>query len=443
LFTRDVGIVMLSRNERESVKLLQKSKYAYKNLPAWMKERAPASLTNHQQKMVFANDSMIESLPSREDPARGSAVYLVVVDEWAFLENAEEAWASIEPVADVGGRVIGLSTANGSGEFFHNFWIKATTGVSDFKPMFYPWSANTERDESWYESKQRSMMPWMLHQEYPTSAEEAFIRSGNPVFDIDMLSRACEIFDPRRGYLVTSPDTPKSPTFRSSEEGEFAVWALPNAVGTYAIGADVAEGLEHGDYSSAHVVEHKTGELVAHWHGRIDPDAFGDILAQIGYFYNTSLLGVEVNNHGLTTCTRLKYLSYPRLYYRKVLDERSISQGRKIGWRTSVSTKPLMIDELNMAIRDEDLMVPCALTLAELRTYVRDEKGKMHGSPYDDRVMSLAVAQQMRRHLSTSEYKMPEDDYWTAQWWLRQAMEGDKTEKLPLGYYNRRKTVEM
>ena len=53
--------------------------------------------------------------------------------------------------------------------------------------MFYPWSATEDRDQSWYESKQISMLPWQLAQEYPTTPEEAFVRSGNPVFDLDVL----------------------------------------------------------------------------------------------------------------------------------------------------------------------------------------------------------------------------------------------------------------
>mgnify|MGYP000199116800 CR=1 FL=1 len=100
-FWADRFEVMLSRTEREAAKLLQKSKYGFKMLPDWMKARGPGLVSDNQLKMVFANDSAIESLPSGNDPARGESVYLVIVDEWAFLPNPEEAWASIEPVADV------------------------------------------------------------------------------------------------------------------------------------------------------------------------------------------------------------------------------------------------------------------------------------------------------------------------------------------------------
>ena len=186
-FRDDQNIIDLSRTERESVLLLRKTKYGFKHLPDWLVARGPDSLMEHQQRMAFSNGSQITSMPSASDPARGESASLVVVDEWAFLPNPEEAWASIEPVADVGGRIIGLSTANGSGNFFHELWVGSSTGTNRFAPMFFPWSATEDRDESWYQSKKESMLPWQLAQEYPTTPEEAFIKSGNPVFDLDVL----------------------------------------------------------------------------------------------------------------------------------------------------------------------------------------------------------------------------------------------------------------
>ena len=202
-FHADQNIIDLSRTERESISLLRKTKYGYGHLPEWMLARGPRSLADHQQRMIFDNGSQITSMPSASDPARGESASLIVVDEWAFLPNAEEAWASIEPVADVGGRIIGLSTANGSGNFFHQLWNGAATGNNKFDPMFFPWSASENRGEEWYESQKTQLLPWQLAQEYPSNPEEAFVRSGNPVFDLDALDRMadfCEIG--RTGYLA-------------------------------------------------------------------------------------------------------------------------------------------------------------------------------------------------------------------------------------------------
>lgn len=436
-FYEDKYVIMLSRTEREAQKLFAKAGYAYRYLPEWMLSRGPRVVQQTLQKLSFDSESSIECLPSTQDPARGESAYLVVVDEWAFLENAEEAWASIEPVADVGGRVIGLSTANGSGNFFHRFWIDATVGRGRFKPLFFPWSANSDRDESWYADKADDLRstPWILHQEYPRSAEEAFIKSGRGVFDPDRLDTQ-QIFNPRKGQLWAQTEGSRYAEFQEHPHGELSLYEAPNMGSAYVVGADVAEGLEHGDFSSAHVLDVVTDCVVAHWHGHVDPDQFGFVLYRLGYWYNTALLGVEANNHGLTTLVSLQKLRYPRMYYQVSLDERGRSKGRKLGWHTLVNTKGYVIDGLVQALRGQRTVnelaeiewtggmgVRDALTISELKTYVREPDGKkMHGSPHDDRVMSLAIAQEMTKFAHAPQYQPKQQDEWgTGRWWEEQS----------------------
>lgn len=185
-FYPDREILLISKGQTESKELLAKVKYGMRFMPDWMRRRGPVTLNNNQERIDFDNGSSIISLPSAADPARGFSGFLVVVDEWAFLNDPDAAWAAIEPVADVGGRVIGLSTANGHGNFFHTLWVEATTGHNFFRTMFQSWRAGG-RDDAWYEAKKRSLPPWQLAQEYPDNPEEAFLKSGNPVFDLDVL----------------------------------------------------------------------------------------------------------------------------------------------------------------------------------------------------------------------------------------------------------------
>lgn len=436
-FWSDRFVVMLSRTEREAAKLLQKSKYGFKFIPLWMKERGPDITSDNQLKMTFSNESSIESLPSGNDPARGESVYLVIVDEMAFLPNSEEAWASIEPIADVGGRVICLSTANGSGNFFHQMWVGSQTKANLFKGIFWPWSAG-DRDEQWYESKSKTMPSWQLHQEYPRSPEEAFIKSGNPVFDIDNLMKY-EIEEPQRGYLHVAAR--KQVEYRETPDGELAIWEMPEPDGIYVIGADIAEGLGHGDYSSAHIINARTDNLVAHWHGHIEPDLFGDALCEIGWLYNGALVAVENNNHGLTTVKAMQRYGYKNMYRQRRLQQRNPEPTETLGWRTTTASKPLAIDELAGAIRDNVIYIPCERTIAELKTYVRNPNGRMNGSPHDDRVMSLAITYQMLKYVWLPEYR-PEiaSPKYSLHWFERFIQYGDEGLKsVPLGAYNARK----
>lgn len=431
MFWPDLNIVFLSKKQENAEFILGKSIYAYERLPEWMKERGPQRTTKNKRDLTFANGSMIRSLPSKEDPARGYTVDLVIVDEWAFLDNPEEAWASIEPITDVGGRCIGLSTANGWGDFFHQEWVRANAGIGVFKPMFFGWWARGDRNQAWYDAKARDLegREWQLHQEYPNSEDEAFIKSGRPVFDVDALAKmATEV--PTVGFLDAVQGSHKAPGFVKAPNQPLSIFEMPKMGKKYVIGADVAEGLAHGDFSSAHVIRVDTGQVVAVWHGRVDPDVFGDkILAELGYFYFGALIGVEVNNHGLTTCKALQRDRYPKVYYRRVVDTAFRSQQKMIGWRTDVKTKPLMIDELARALRDGAIDLRCTFTIAELRTYVRDDAGKMQGSPFDDRVISLALAVQMLNHAADPEYVIEAENYGSFEYKMKQLLKGDGTRK--------------
>jgi hypothetical protein len=427
----DRPILMLSRTEREAIKLLQKSKYGYQFMPEWMKWRAgPVNMT--QTKMEFTNGSYVESLPSASDPARGESAYLVVVDELAFLQNSEEAWSAIEPVADVGGRVIMLSTANGEGNLFHRLWVGATNGTNRFTPLFFPWSANG-RTQEWYEGKKRDLPEWVLAQEYPDNPDDAFLKSGRPVFNLERL-RELETVTPKRGYLNEKLQFVE-------DGGALRIWELPDSKrGKYVIGADPSQGLEHGDYASVHVINARTQRVVAHWHGHIDPDLLAtDILDRLGRWYNQALIGVESNNHGLTT---LKFL-HKKSKYHPIYMERSPKYKKSVptdvlGFRTTQVTKPLMIDELNTALRSS-MTLEDSETIAELRTFTRDSKGKTSGSPFDDRTMSLALANQMLKYVWLEQFqaKSTEPEPGSMDWWQKN-LYGDTLEELTSG--NRKKS---
>jgi len=425
-FYPDRQVVMISKTERESAKLLQKAKYGYRFLPEWMKLRGPLRLENTQAKLSWSNESGIESLPSASDPGRGESVFLVVVDEIGSLPNSEEAYAAIEPIADVGGRIIMLGTANGEGNLLHTLWVGAETGTNRYVNIFFPWSAG-DRDLDWYDAKKAELPPWQLAQEYPSNPEEAFLRSGNPVFDIDAI-RAMVPMEPKaRGYVWKPPDRPREFV---NDGGELAVWEFPKEKTVYVIGADVAEGLEHGDFSCAFVLNATNKTVAAMYHYRVDADLFGsEILGEVGQWYNTALIGVESNNHGLTTLKALQNASYRNIFRQHREAQRFAPKTELLGWRTTQASKALAIDELNRELRSEGLVIPDEKTLAELKTFVRDGKGRMHGSPFDDRVMALAIACQMLKHAWLPEYRVNQEPGPGTMGWLERQLY--KEEKQP------------
>ena len=203
------------------------------------------------------------------------------------------------------------------------------------------------------------------------------------------------------------------------------VWLEPSPDHVYCMGVDTAEGLEHGDYSCVQVLDVRTGEQCAIWHGHIPPDTFAHEVFMLGLWYRDALCCVESNNHGLTTIVQLRHLGYPNLFRKRTLNQATTKVSQEFGWKTTRTTKPLLIDDLGMALRGGELQLFDRYTLAELRTYVRSSRGSMSGSPHDDRVMALALANEMRQYAFMPEYAPAMEDYWTVDWFRRLAVGDD------------------
>ena len=219
------------------------------------------------------------------------------------------------------------------------------------------------------------------------------------------------------------------------------MWQEPDSMSAYVMGVDTAEGLGHGDYSCIQVLEVGTGEQVAIWHGHIAPDLLAEEVHAVGLWYRDALCCVESNNHGLTTITELRHLGYPNLFRRRLLNNVSNRIGQEYGWKTTRTSKPLMIDDLSSALRNWELQINDKHTVAELRTFTRNERGSMSGSPYDDRVMALALANQMRKYAYEPEYAPQVDDYLTVDWFARLGDNTPKSNPLQIGIHNVRGTL--
>lgn len=432
----DRNILMVSRNERDAIKLLMKAKYAYKFMPEWVRERGPKVWDRTKTTMSFTNDSRIESLPSANDPARGETAFVIVVDEMGKLPNPEEAWASIEPAAERGGRIIMIGTAQGQGNMFHKLWVNSQTKGggpgSNFKGIFHPWWATEDRDQAWYDKQCANMEPWQRAQEYPSNPEEAFVGSGNPVFNLDNLRR----FNEKTPVGDFSINAKSRSTVNIYEGGPFVIWEMPNdeEKWSYVVGADIAEGLEHGDNTVAWVICVQTNKPVAVWWGKIDPDVFGEeVLPAIGWYYRHAVIAPEVNNHGLTVLKALQRAGYQRIYMRRTFAKRSDRPLETMGWLTTATSKPLMIDELAAFLRETE-NVPHKQTLGELFAFRREANGRMNGSPHDDCVMALAIAVQARKYAITERIGgplAPEKTRGTLAWWDKQLSKRDK-QRVPM-----------
>ena len=180
----------------------------------------------------------------------------------------------------------------------------------------------------------------------------------------------------------------------NNTRGELTMYRRHDAGEQYVIGADVAMGVNGGDWSVAQVLDSKKRQ-VATWRGRVHPDYFAEILNSLGHFFNTAYIIVENNGHGLLTCTRLgKDMAYPNFFTEISVDKLTEKETIKLGFSTTAKTKPLIIDELRASVREDEIEINDKLTIREMLTYIVTESGSMEAEAgcHDDCVMSLALA---------------------------------------------------
>jgi hypothetical protein len=312
--------------------------------------------------------------------------------------------------------------------FGNELWVRERI-LSELK-FWYPERAE---EPDWYETEALCRLQWrrrmiagqfsddldLFRQEYPITAEEAFLTSGAAVFNQRKLRdwiQALEVRD-ETGHVTDLVHPPKCfrfdrdvKDFYHAKHGPLRVYQEAKPGHRYVIGADVAEGLHGGDKSVAQVLEVPTFKQVAVFQETIEPDDYADVLFHLGRVYNWAALCVEANGPGLVTNSRLgKDLVYPNLYRREQLDADRRQVVKKFGWFTSRGNKTVMINELRAAVRDELIQFRDIETLRDMACYVQHDNGSM-GAMYgehDDTVMALALALQMVMQTGTELMRRP------------------------------------
>ena len=457
---------IIAHEGQASTNLFNMSKLFYSELPLVIK---PSVSRSNEKALIFEDkESETGGLRSRFtigtantlEGGRGNTFHNVHVSEMAFFPNAEKTLtAIIQAVPDVMNTLVILeSTANGVGDYFHKQWLLAKEGSSDFIPIFLPWSfdptctrefrSDEDREEfiksvdmtytdfngnqlitdekqllieydltyeqlywrRWAINNKCGGSIEMFQQEYPINDVEAFLSTGRPVFNQKVLKEylhSCK--EGNIGYLDAAGN---SVAFREEEKGYVEIWERPVSGRFYCIGADVAEGLEKGDFSDAYVIDSETFNIVACWHGHIDPDLYGNELVKLAKFYNDAYLGVENNNHGLTTLKAIQRLEYWNIFYTKTVDKITDKLSTKMGWTTSMRTKPLMIDKLVEFLREKQIGIKDKNLIGQMVTYVREANGSTNAQVgcYDDKVMAVAIALQVVLEGRGESYQLEKSD---------------------------------
>ena len=365
------------------------------------------------------------------------------------------------------------STANGTGNFFQREYDAAKRGTSQFEAMFVSWfdieqyslafdnndakadfaiwlwknrnnsSASSARAESgkylwwlWEQGATLEAINWYVQErakynehapmasEYPSDDVEAFVHSGERVFDkykVDEFRASCK--PPKYiGDVYADGDSGKDALknlrFAEDTQGLLWIWDLPEiddkeiVTNRYLTIVDIGGRSKKTDWSVILVIDRLfmldggRPEVVAQWYGHIDMDILAWKAAQISAFYDNSLLVIESNT--LETHDKERQVDgdlshfilnqikdvYPNLYARKQTED-EIREGlpRKYGFHTNVATKPMIISTLIKVVREHLYTERDERCLDEYVVYEKKQNGAFGAiiGKHDDLLMTRAI----------------------------------------------------
>lgn len=143
--------------------------------------------------------SAFQAFSASPSAGRSFTANILLLDEWAFQEWAEEIYTSVYPTINrpTGGKIIGLSTIK-RGTLFEKLW----TEDNAFHKIFLSVFADPRRTEDWY-IRTAADMGERVKQEYPRTPEEALAGAGGCFFsEFDYGVHTCEPFPIPRHWPV-------------------------------------------------------------------------------------------------------------------------------------------------------------------------------------------------------------------------------------------------
>lgn len=424
----NTNTAIVAHKQDKVVKMFEIVKRAYENMPVEL--RPKVSFDNRNELYFPELDSKIYVTMD----TRSETVHNLHVSEAHFIRDAETMLAGTLESVPKDGHINLESTGNGVAGDFYEKWEDQD---SEFKKHFYNWLWDPDyadqtfktleqlHDEyrplalrfgtimdiqqqynltpeqfAWYITKVKRHKTLVV-QEYPTTSLEAFLATGRNVFHMNDLGKH------------------KSAAPIERKWGELLIWEMPLKGFKYVMGVDASEG-RGGDNAAIVVLNAQTGEQVAEFaNNYTPPDKLGFMAIEIGKFYNSALIVPESNNHGHAVIQVLRPRYY-NLYRRKVMDKVSNTETEVIGWNTSGMNKPLLVDNLEEAVREGTTTVKSEECLKEMKIFVQTDEPNKHGygaegSGKDDRVMAYGFAIQgirmmpvIKKHETLTEKKLKE-----------------------------------
>ena len=464
-FTPGIRAGIVADTQEHANNLFRKYQFYFMNLPDELK--LPL-LKNNANELMFEQTknktSSIKVMVQGNNAGRSGTFQLLHLSEIAFWEDIHDTVVSLLatcPTSNLKSMIFFETTANGYNDYKKR-WDNdiSTTGTDEevFKALFYPWYGTSKYSTpyrgfqllpfeeelvekcklsldqiQWYHDMYISYSKDLekLRQEYPSTPSEAFITSGNSVFDQNLLklrkdqlieqdARGCKNKRFKCGFYTYettySPDGQNidiaNIQFHENNNGALKIYVEPDRTHPYVVNLDPAQG--GVDSYAIQVMDNYTGEQVAVFNSpRCQDDEVGFILYCLGKKYNNALISSETNTTALPLQV-LSKLGYRNIAYDKDYEDLNERWQARYGYRTKSNNRNVMIQMLKIHFKENYNKFNDLETLNQMENFqivknnnTGKEKQMAIAGQHDDLVMAFAGLLYIRDQQSYLPFKAP------------------------------------
>lgn len=142
IFSTGKRCLVVAHRKESAEEFVTKLKTAYEFLPEWLK---PACTLYSKNTVEFDTKSVVKAMTSNPHAARSFSATVFLIDEAAFIKDADDVAMAISPtVAASGGKLIAISTPNGNSDtnWFYRTFSTAKAGQNNWKWSELPWTVS-------------------------------------------------------------------------------------------------------------------------------------------------------------------------------------------------------------------------------------------------------------------------------------------------------------
>ena len=414
LFYKAQEIAIVSLTQRDSIKFLDRIKFIYDHLPAWMQTE-----TSEWAKMsvTFADShSSIASLPNTDDPARGGSLSLLIVDEFAakgFMKNQSAFLAAAGPAVSAG-ILDPFTNKSLPSQFFIISTLPENPINNEYLRILHQAQNNTDSEFHLIDAD-TSDIPHYQSEKWHKMMREAL---GERLYKIEILKQ--EVYDleealipphilekiaecqenPIRVDFLLPDDVDAEGYYKDFDKmilmkdsfdesynyiKGFWVWEDPQPGVQYIATCDTATG-KANDYSAIEIFNLETLTQVAEYKGKVDLETFKKIIETICLYYNEAKLSIESTGLGQGIVDYFsETLNYENLYWHQKSKNRI-----NPGFPMSASVRANGIAIFASLMTKLDLTVKSVRLINEIRAFGYKPNGRVEGiGSNDDLVMCL------------------------------------------------------